>query len=310
MTEIFITGADLVAEPSKGMEWLCSGLVAKGTLGMIHAATGVGKTHFSMWLAICLATGSSFFRFACPKPSHVVLVDGEMGKESLKRRLRMFAAGLEKEEPTNDYLRIITPDLCAGAVPNMADAVDRKRYDRVIPEADVIIFDNLLSCSWATNPIEREETTWKSIQRWIVELRSKGKAVIIVHHSNKAKSGQLGSSTKEHVMDWIIQLKRPVDYRMEQGAKFWMSFDKARHLFGEDPKPLSVQLLSTESVARWEWSPLQTEIETSVYEMDRVEMRPQDIALALGISLYEVKSILAAQAPKIGGGDGSKEIPF
>lgn len=290
--QMYITAADLVARPAAKVDWFMPGLLAPGTLGMVHAATGVGKTHFCTWMAICCACGVPFFKFQVPVPKRVLLVDGEMLTETLRRRILMIARGLNAEEPSNDYLRIVSPDLCGGIVPNIADVDERAAYRPLILNADIVIFDNLLSVARPTSAAEREEATWARIQAWLINLRTAGKAVIVVHHSNKFRTGQLGSSVKEHAMDWIINLKRPPDYTAQQGARFWVTFDKARHLFGEDPAPISVQLKSDDQKAWWEWAPLDKELDTSVKEMDAIGMHHRDISNALGVSLFYVKKIL------------------
>ncbi len=68
-----------------------------------------------------------------------------------------------------------------------------------------------------------------------------GRSVLFVHHAGKGGQ-QRGTSKREDLLDTVIALKRPGDYRAEQGARFEIHFEKARNLHGGDAQSLEVQL--------------------------------------------------------------------
>jgi len=70
-------------------------------------------------------------------------------------------------------------------------------------------------------------------------------SVLAVHHSNKS-GGQRGTSSREDVLDTVIALRRPSDYRVEQGARFEIHLEKARGIVGADAKPFEAHLVTDE----------------------------------------------------------------
>ena len=52
-------------------------------------------------------------------------------------------------------------------------------------------------------------------------------------------------------MDTVIALKRPEDYRTKEGARFIVSFEKARHFSGSDAESFEMKLVSNDSIHEW-----------------------------------------------------------
>ena len=50
-----------------------------------------------------------------------------------------------------------------------------------------------------------------------LDLRRRGIAVLFIHHGNKS-GGQRGTSRREDILDFVIQLKRPNDYKTEESV--------------------------------------------------------------------------------------------
>ena len=71
--------------------------------------------------------------------------------------------------------------------------------------------------------------------------------MILVHHSNR-QGGARGHSKPEDVMNLLIKLTRPDDYRADQGARFHVEFDKARGAHGAAVAPFTARLTG----AGWE----------------------------------------------------------
>src|SRR5262245_49426910 len=53
----------------------------------VYAATGMGKTMFTLNLAYAIASGGKFLNYSCPKPRKVLYVDGEMAYNQLHARV-------------------------------------------------------------------------------------------------------------------------------------------------------------------------------------------------------------------------------
>jgi putative DNA primase/helicase len=77
-----------------------------------------------------------------------------------------------------------------------------------------------------------------------LELRKRGLAVLLVHHSGKSGE-QRGTSRREDVLDTVIGLRRPEDYEPQQGARFEVHVEKSRAHFGDAGRPFEAKLVST-----------------------------------------------------------------
>jgi putative DNA primase/helicase len=89
---------------------------------------------------------------------------------------------------------------------------------------DLLILDNL-STLMATGS-EGASNVWLPIQNWLLRLRRKGVAVLIVHHAG-VNGRQRGTSRREDALDTVIALRRPDDYLPQQGARFEIHIEKA-----------------------------------------------------------------------------------
>nr|WP_240610362.1 AAA family ATPase [Sphingomonas pokkalii] len=62
---------------------------------LVWAAAGVGKTMFTLSLALAIAGGGSLMGWTSQRPRRVLLIDGEMPLDDLQERLRMLAGTIE-----------------------------------------------------------------------------------------------------------------------------------------------------------------------------------------------------------------------
>ena len=68
--------------------------------------------------------------------------------------------------------------------------------------------------------------------------------MIVVHHGNR-QGGARGHSKPEDVMNLLIKLSRPDDYRADQGARFSVEFEKTRGAHGSAVLPFTTQLTAS-----------------------------------------------------------------
>jgi putative DNA primase/helicase len=246
-------------------------------LCMVFAARGIGKTHFALAVAFAVATGGTFAKWSAPKPRKVLYLDGELPGGVMQQRLLMHCPD---NEPEPGYLRIFTPDLLPEGrlMPDVSTLEGQAAIDHMIQDADVVFVDNL-SC-WARSGRENEAESWLPIADWILSLRRRGIAVILIHHAGKGGQ-QRGTSKREDLLDVVIGLSRPKDYDPTQGAVFVSEFTKSRGLTGDSVEGLELQLGGTEDRATWSFRT----VESSTY--DRV------VALAKeGLSQSEIANEL------------------
>jgi len=84
-------------------------------------------------------------------------------------------------------------------------------------------------------------------------------------------------------LDNVIALRRPSDYRAEQGARFEVHFEKARALFGQDVVPVEARL-ETQPDGRQAWTAKTVEAmqDAQMIELAQLGLSQADIARELG----------------------------
>ena len=143
------------------------------------------------------------------------------------------------------------------------------------------MIDNLASlCGFKT----KGPDPWRQLERFLLLLRPRKTAVLIVHHANK-QGAQRGTSRREDLVDLVMAIRRPADYRPSEGARFELHFEKTRQLYGTAIDPLEARLaIGYDGLAQWSWS------KAEAHELDRVAvllrqgLNPNQIARELGIS--------------------------
>lgn len=216
-------------------------------LVMIYAARGVGKTHLAFGIAYAAALGRPFLRWDVPKPVDVLYVDGEMAAPKVQSRARKVATAYDSA-PSSRF-RIATPDLQKAGMPNLATQEGRDTLTGAMGPAKLVVLDNLSTLFRGTD--ENDAGSWEPTQEWLLQLRSAGRSVILVHHAGKGGQ-QRGSSKREDPLNTIIALRHPCDYKKAQGARFIVSFEKARDFYGEDAEPFVARFRADEKMATWE----------------------------------------------------------
>lgn len=227
-------------------------------LAMIVAKRGVGKTHIALGIAYAIATGSTFLTWSAPRQRKVLYFDGEMPLVLMQERLNMIISMNDKNP--EHFLQILTPDLQTAAFPDLSLKEGREKIDALVSDANVIILDNI-SCLFRSGS-ENEAESWQEVQEWILDLRRRGKSVILIHHAGKSGL-QRGTSKREDILDTVIILKHTEDYNPEEGARFEIIFDKARHFSGEDARSFQAHLKTNGTTWCWELSAAPEEAEIS-----------------------------------------------
>lgn len=230
-------------------EMLLTPILPRQGLCMLHAMRGIGKTFISLSVAYAVASGGKVFdRWKAPRPARVLFLDGEMPARTLQERLAALVAGSEQEPPSNDYLRILTPDMQDGPMPNLATREGQEAVAPFLEDVDLVIIDNLATL--ARYGRSNDEESWLPVQGWLLDLRRRGLSVFMVHHQGKG-GDQRGTSAKEDVLDTVIRLARPSDYHSEQGARFEVHLTKARGICGPDAKSFEAQLFTAGQALAW-----------------------------------------------------------
>lgn len=271
-------------------------------LVMVYAARGIGKTHFQLAIAFAIATGTKFAKWQATKPRKVLVLDGELTGPLAQQRCLMHCPDTE---PQPGFLRVFTPDLIPDgqAMPDLSTLEGQDLIEPMLQDAEVVIVDNL--SAWARSGRENESESWIPVANWLLSLRRRGKAVILIHHAGKSGQ-QRGTSKREDLLDVVIGLSRPSDYEPSQGAVFIAEFTKARSLMGSDAESIELELTGEPDRAVWKWRTVESSTYDRVVALTKEGLSASEICTELEINKSTVSRHLR-KARELG--DVSKEKP-
>lgn len=261
----------------------------KQGLCMVHAYRGIGKTHFSIGIAVAAATGETFLKWHAPRRWNVVFIDGEMPGVVIQRRLKDAVHLIGGDFNSDINLQIITPDLQPMGMPDLASNEGQEKLSPYIKDADLIVMDNISTLCRSGE--ENKSDSWNGLQEWLLRLRSQGKSVLLVHHDGKGGQ-QRGTSKKEDILDTVIQLTRPSQYNPADGAKFEVHFKKSRAAFGDDVEPFEASLVLSDKGSTWAIKKLEDSVKEKVKKLLDEKYSQSDIAIELEISKGYVSKLV------------------
>jgi putative DNA primase/helicase len=250
---------------------------------MLYAPRGIGKSWLGLTIGLAVASGGSVLRWSAPRPRRVLFVDGEMVLSDLQIRLNLILAGLGTKIP-NDGFRVLAADHSELGI-NLGSPEGQQELERHLDAVDLLILDNL---STLTNGSEGASDAWLPLQNFLLRLRRKGVAVLLVHHAG-VNGRQRGTSRREDALDTVIALRRPGDYSPEEGARFEVHIEKARTLAGEGALPFeaAVEAFITDAGLpgiRWVARDLKPPVFQQAAELFAQGMSVREVRKALGIS--------------------------
>lgn len=267
--------------------------ICSHNLVMVVGPTGIGKTFVMMKLAHTMSAGGKFLAWHVTTPRRVLYIDGELGIVGMKRRFRAVQAEAPYS-PRGDNFRVLTKDQTGGRLWNISNPEDQRKYNAEIADADVVIFDNLLSCNFPLDGRDDEVKQWHRIMPWFFALRDTGRTVIVVHHTGKS-GDQLGTSVKENWLDTSIELKAPEVYRPIAGTEFTLKFRKTRDVKRCDAPAMQIEYLTDEDgIGRWNWTELENNRRKQVEGLRSEGMSKREVAQALSLTYREVASLWGA----------------
>lgn len=274
-------------------EMILSPLIPTQGLVMLYAKRGIGKTFIALGIAFAVSTGSTILKWSVPKPRKVLYVDGEMPASAMQERLSLLAIGLDQELPDPSFFRLITPDLQPEGIPDLATVHGQQLIEDALCGAELLILDNLSTLVRATQ--ENESDAWLPIQEWVLKLRRRGISILIVHHAGKSGQ-QRGTSRREDVLDTVIVLKQSMSYSAKDGAKFDISYEKARGFYGKEAEPFSISMSSSDQEGiQWSVNDIADEnedIRDQVIQLFREGHSYREIVKALNIKKNKVETII------------------
>jgi AAA domain-containing protein len=195
---------------------------AEGDLGILFAFRGVGKTWFALGLATALSTGGKLGEWQAHEAVRVLYVDGEMPADLMRDR----CYGLQGNNARLEFLNHEILFDRTGKVLNITNPEVQEAITKhcIASGIKILILDNLSTL--ARGMKENEADSWELVNNWLLDLRRRKIAAVIVHHAGR--SGEMrGTTRREDNVFWIIALddarKNADDKR---GARFVSHFTK------------------------------------------------------------------------------------
>ena len=174
-------------------------------LAFIYAPRGLGKTWMTVSLGIAISSGGQIGPWISQVSWPVLYVDGEMMWED--DRSRIF--GLNGLSPDKFNFHVLNHEVLFHlhqtvlnlAAPEAQDAITELCLHRGIK---ALILDNL-SCLFTGDP-ENDAEAWERVLPWLLDLRRRRIAVVIVHHTGINTLRMRGTSRREDGASWAMRL--------------------------------------------------------------------------------------------------------
>ena len=196
----------------------------EGDTGFIFSRRGVGKTWIAWAIARALATGERLGPWEAGEEAVTVCyLDGEMPAELMQQREISFGDECENLTLINhEILFALTGVVLNLRLPEVQQAITKFCVDT---GQKVLVVDNLSTL--VSGVKENDSDAWELLLPWLLDLRRRKIAVILVHHAGR--SGEMrGTSRREDSVFWIIKLEEDPDYT-DKGCSFIQRFDKERN---------------------------------------------------------------------------------
>ena len=169
------------------VDWIIEGLIHKQGLAIVAAPPGIGKTQFSLNLALSIASGKSFLNWKVTKPRRVLFLSLEMMQPELKYYLDKMATAFTEEEKeafdANCYF-LARQAFRLNSESNQRLLLDW--IDEIQPEG--IFIDSLSRCTGGDLEKGEIDTVFDFLNKEIRDKR--GCFVWFVHHNRKANFQQ------------------------------------------------------------------------------------------------------------------------
>jgi putative DNA primase/helicase len=277
--------ADFLALVIPPRRLLLAPVLPMQAITMLYGPRGCGKTHVAVGIGLAVATGTAFLRWQASEPRRVLYIDGEMPAGALQVRLDAAKRKVLNPSFAERNFQILAADIYRDGLPDLSSADGREAFAPALEGFDLVIVDNISTLCRTGK--ENEAESWGELQGWALAQRRAGRSVLFLHHAGKG-GDQRGTSRREDVMDTVMKMSRPQDYKAQEGARFIIEYTKARGFAGDEAEPFEAWLKD----GHWTIRDATSARDEAIRALSAEGNSQRDIASELGCGLATVNRVL------------------
>ncbi len=269
-------------------------LSSRGT-GEIFAWRGTGKSYITTQMAIDISLGKAVMfgahrggggHWPISRAYRTLYVYGEMDDSEIKQRAVALSRMADGQIPKDEQLGTMCKDYQRNWRPKLSSALDRKFIeDRIFGHGyEGLILDNF-STLWPTSQ-EQQSDRSAILAEWFTDLNQRGVWIIFLHHAGKSGE-QRGDSEKEDMLSFVLKLRRPANYKAEEGLRVEVHVEKNRHKPSESRwlMPFEIALMKdANGETIWTTRPAQEAQRRAAFEMFKNDMPAMFVGQEVGVS--------------------------
>jgi len=206
-----VSALDIFNDPETEDEWIIENFILKGDDVMIHAPGGLGKSLFSLYIALALGAADKektklFNRFNIPKVRNTLFIQSENSRKNTRERLHAIIKNQPKYIASLEHIHFMTQE---NSVRTIGEHLVNKEFQNDVIEfiknspakIDIIVIDPLISfldCQ------ENDATEMRDNLDGITAIaKTTGVTPIVIHHNKKDSAEYRGSTA---IRDWVRNL--------------------------------------------------------------------------------------------------------
>jgi hypothetical protein len=287
----------LLSRECAPVEYAIEPLLSSRGTGEIFAWRGTGKSYITTQMAVDISTGRQVMfgghrggggHWPISRAYRTLYVYGEMDDSEIKQRAQALVrmAQTAGEIPSDDQLGTMCKDYQKAWRPKLSTAKDRKFIeDRIFGHGyEGLILDNI-STLWPTSQ-ENQSDRSAILAEWFTDLNQRGVWVIFLHHAGKSGE-QRGDSEKEDMLSFVLKLRRPANYKAEEGLRVEVHVEKNRHKPSESRWLMPFEIALGRDAAGetiWTTRPAQEAQRRAAFEMFKNDMPAMFVGQEVGVS--------------------------
>ncbi len=274
---------------NRDQKFVIEPIITKNSFTLLYAATGIGKTWFSICLGMAIAKGGTFLKgWKIPQPNSVLYIDSELGENEFGRRLELISElNLSQKIPFH-FINVTNWDLTEPSYQEKAEQTIARISNDPTSKGNIkfLILDNL---SFLTGH-QTSEHAWDKFFKWIENVKKSGISILLLHHSNKG-GDQRGVNIKTFGADLILKLvELDSDNSSKHENRYDLVFEKTRHLAPELKRTIEISFSPSRKSVPWKISEKsKPKTIEEIKRMDDQGYLEKEIANALGISKSTVQ---------------------